>query len=200
MPASPRSLLIATHNAHKTAEIQAMLAPDFHVSDLSAYPAFTAAEETGLTFEENAIIKAIPASLLFPGLVLSDDSGLEVDALSGAPGVRSARYAGDKASDAENRAKLLRALESVRGKARGARFRCVMALAKNGKVLGTFNGTVEGVIINAERGEGGFGYDSLFVPEGFCETFAQLGAGIKNRLSHRSKALAQAARFLFEHP
>ncbi len=106
--------------------------------------------------------------------MLADDTGLEVDALGGAPGVVSARYAGPGATDADNRAKLLRELaaDGARGKARSARFRCVMVLAKRGAVLGTFDGAVEGVIINGERGEGGFGYDALFVPEGHCETFA----------------------------
>ena len=121
--------------------------------------------------------------------------GLEVDALGGAPGVISARYAGPRATDADNRARLLRELagDGVRGKARSARFRCVMCVARAGAVLGTFDGAVEGVIINHERGEGGFGYDSLFVPTGYCETFAQLPAEIKNRESHRARAVAKAA-------
>jgi XTP/dITP diphosphohydrolase len=186
-------LLIATKNAHKTAEIAAML-PGWEVSDLTAQPEIAAPEETGATFAENAAIKAVAASLRFEGLVLSDDSGLEVDALGGAPGVVSARYAGPDASDADNRARLLRELaaDGARGKARSARFRCVMTLAERGMVLGTFDGTVEGTIINAERGSGGFGYDSLFVPQGYCETFAQLPPSVKNQLSHRARALAKA--------
>jgi XTP/dITP diphosphohydrolase len=191
--AMPR-LLVATKNAHKTAEIRAMLGAEWEVTDLRAHPEIPAPEETGATFAENAVIKAVAASRLFPGaLVLSDDSGLEVDALGGAPGVRSARYAGEGASDAENRARLLRELEAAgaRGKQRAGRFRCVMALAEGGEVRGIFDGSVEGTIINAERGEGGFGYDALFVPEGECETFAQLPAEVKNRLSHRARALAK---------
>ncbi len=193
-----RSLLIATKNAHKTAEIRAMLGDGWDVSDLNAHPEIAAPEETGATFAENAAIKALAASRLFAGLVLADDSGLEVDALAGAPGVRSARYAGEKATDADNRAKLLRELAGARGKARTARFRCALALAEAGAVCAAFDGTVEGVIINAERGDGGFGYDALFVPTGHCETFAQLPASVKNQLSHRAMALESARAFLLQ--
>ena len=198
MKPAPLRLLIATKNAHKTAEIRAMLGPEWEITDLNAHPEVPAPEETGATFAENAAIKALAAAQLFPGLVLSDDSGLEVDALGGAPGVLSARYAGPAATDADNRARLLRELAATgaRGKARSARFRCVMAVAQEGRVLATFDGAVEGIIINEEKGEGGFGYDALFVPEGHCETFAQLPGGVKNTLSHRGRALHQAARML----
>ena len=189
-------LLIATKNAHKTAEIATMLGPDWDVTDLNAHPGIPAPEETGETFADNAAIKALAASRLFPGLVLADDSGLAVDALSGAPGVRSARYAGPQATDADNRAKLLRELANFRGRERTARFHCVLVLAEDGKKRGTFDGAVEGVIINSERGDGGFGYDALFIPEGHCETFAQLPAATKNILSHRARAVAKAAFFL----
>ena len=189
-------LLIATRNAHKTQEIAAILGPAWEVADLNAHPDVPSPEESGETFAENAAIKALSASRVFDGIVLADDSGLEVDALAGAPGVRSARYAGPGATDADNRAKLLRALEGVRGKARSGRFRCAMVLARAGAVLGTFEGAIKGVIVNGERGAGGFGYDALFVPEGHCETFAQLPAATKNALSHRARALAQAAAFL----
>ena len=175
-----------------------MLGAGWEVTDLNAHPDVPAPEETGETFAENAVIKALAAAERFAGIVLSDDSGLEVDALDGAPGVRSARYAGAAASDAANRLRLLRELEAkqARGKARSARFRCVMALVEDGKILGSFDGRVEGVIINAERGDGGFGYDSLFVPEGHCETFAQLPADVKNQLSHRGRALAKVLSYL----
>lgn len=191
-------LLIATKNAHKAQEIRAILGSDWDVTDLNAHPEVPAPEETGATFAENSAIKAVTASKIFPGYVLSDDSGLEVDALGGAPGVISARYAGPQATDADNRARLLRELaaDSVRGKARSARFRCVMCVARDGQVLETFDGAVEGVIINQERGEGGFGYDSLFVPSGYCETFGQLSAEVKNRESHRARALAKAHAYL----
>lgn len=186
-------LLIATRNAHKTDEIRAMLGPRWEVSDLNAHPEMPSPEENGDTFTENATIKALAASRVFPGFVLADDSGLEVDALDAEPGVHSARYAGEYASDADNRAKLLRELDrrEARGRQRTARFRCVMALTRGVDLLELGMGAVEGVIINAERGAGGFGYDSLFVPEGHCETFAQLPAEVKNSLSHRARALAR---------
>ena len=192
------NLLVATKNAHKTMEIAAILGRDWEVVDLTRYPEAPSPEETGATFAENAVIKAVAGSLLFDGLVLADDSGLEVDALGGAPGVYSARYAGVGATDAENRAKLLRELSRHRreGARCGARFRCVMAMAEKGQTLGTFEGAVEGGVIGEERGGGGFGYDALFVPEGFALTFAELPAEVKNGLSHRARALAGVGRFL----
>ena len=192
------TLLVATKNSHKTGEIRAILGPDWQVTDLNAHPEILSPEETGETFQANAEIKALAASQLFAGVVMADDSGLEVDALGGAPGVRSARYAGENATDAENRAKLLRELElaGARGKERSARFRCALAIAQGGRVLGVFEGAVEGIITPHERGSGGFGYDKLFVPEGECSTFGELSAEVKNRLSHRARALAGAVRFL----
>ena len=189
-------LIIATKNAHKTAEIAAKLGIDWEVDDLNAYPEMVSPEETGLTFEANATIKATIASKILGGWVMADDSGLEVDALGGAPGVRSARYAGLEANDAENRDCLLKALANFRGKERSARFRCALVLAKGGEPRGTFDGVVEGVIIHNERGGGGFGYDSIFLPDGFCETFGQLGSEIKNQVSHRARALEKAMNFL----
>jgi XTP/dITP diphosphohydrolase len=191
-------LLVATKNAHKTVEIAAILGKDWEVVDLTGYPEAPSPEETGETFAENAAIKAVAASLLFEGLVLSDDSGLEVDALGGAPGVYSARYAGAEASDADNREKLLRELAPHRrdGGPCAARFRCVMAIAERGKTLGTFDGAVEGEVIDNERGAGGFGYDALFIPAGSRQTFAELPAEVKNRHSHRARALVGAAEFL----
>lgn len=186
-------LLIATKNAHKTTEIAAMLGPGWPVEDLTAHPAIPAPDETGATFEENAAIKALAAAALFPGLVLADDSGLEVDALGGAPGVRSARYAGPGADDAANRARLRRELNVFPSP---ARFRCVLVLARGGEVLATCHGTVEGSIIGTERGAGGFGYDALFVPDGHGQTFAELPASVKNALSHRARALAAMRDFL----
>ena len=187
----PRPLLVSTRNAHKVVEIRQILGTGFNVADLSAIPSFPEVEETGATFEENAALKALAVSAQFDGWVIADDSGLEVDALGGAPGVRSARFSGDHATDASNRSLLLEKLESIRGKERSARFRCVIVLSRGSQILASFSGSVEGVIINQEKGEGGFGYDSLFVPDGHCETFAQLGAEIKNTLSHRSRALEQ---------
>jgi XTP/dITP diphosphohydrolase len=188
-------LLIATKNAHKTGEIRAILGAGWEVEDLTGHPEIPAPEETGATFVDNAIIKALAAAQLFPGYVLADDSGLEVDALGGAPGVFSARYAGPGATDADNRARLLRELSVFPS---AARFRCVMALARAGEVLGTFSGAVEGAIVGGEQGAGGFGYDPLFVPAGFGQTFGELPVETKNGLSHRARALAGVREFLIK--
>lgn len=177
-------------------EIAAILGPAWAVEDLTNRPEIPSPEETGATFAENAAIKAVAASQLYEGYVLADDSGLEVDALQGAPGVRSARYAGEEATDAENRSRLvgeLRALALAPGADLSARFRCVMALARHGAVAGNAEGAVEGKITLTEQGSGGFGYDCLFIPEGYTQTFGELPAEVKNALSHRSRAL-QALR------
>ena len=189
------SLLIATSNPHKRDEIRTLLGNDWKVLDLSAFPQALSPDETGLTFAENAEIKARAASEHFPGLVLADDSGLEVDALDGAPGVISARYAGGKATDADNRRKLLNALADTPSP-RSARFRCVICLAEAGELLGTFDGAIEGEIAAAEQGERGFGYDSIFVPRGGKRSFAEITAAEKNALSHRARALEKALAFL----
>jgi XTP/dITP diphosphohydrolase len=196
-----RRLLIATKNAHKTAEIRAILGDAWEVTDLTEFPDIPAPDETGQTFEENARIKAEAASRVFPGVVLSDDSGLEVDPLGGAPGVDSAIYAGKHGDDAANRARLkleLRRLEVP--PPWSARFRCVLALAENGRTLATFDGHVQGQVIMEERGTGGFGYDALFLPDGFQESFAELPSSTKNGLSHRGRALAKLQEFLRSHP
>jgi len=201
MFASMPRLLIATKNAHKTAEIRAILGDAWEISDLTAHPEVPAPEETGVTFEENARIKAEAASLVFPGLVISDDSGLEVDALGGAPGVNSAHYAGAQRDDEANRARLTRELAaSGVPEPWNARFRCVMAFAEAGRTVATFDGHVEGRVVSAERGTGGFGYDSLFIPDGHTGTFAQLASEVKNTLSHRARALAKAVEKLADHP
>ena len=192
-----RRLLIATKNAHKTEEIRAILGPNWDVSDLTQHPEILAPEESGGTFEANARIKAEVASLLFPGFVLSDDSGLEVDVLDGAPGVDSAIYAGQHGDSAANRERLKRELLAKDAvEPWTARFRCVMALAEKGRTLATFDGRVEGQVVAAERGSGGFGYDPLFVPDGYTESFGELSGEIKNQLSHRARALAKAKAFM----
>lgn len=185
------NLLIATKNAHKTAEFRAVLGDAWQITDLCVHPHISAPEETGRTFAENASIKAVQASTQFDGWVLADDSGLEVDALGGAPGVFSARYAGLQASDAQNRALLLRELSVFpEPAARRARFHCALALAEAGSVIEVFHGACEGHIQLAESGFGGFGYDSLFVPEGYRQSFAELSPQMKNQLSHRARAVA----------
>jgi XTP/dITP diphosphohydrolase len=203
-------LLVATRNAHKTREFEALLGQDFEVSDLSAFPATALPEETGRTFEENARLKASAVSLaagrVSPTggqdrclkdrhlLVLADDSGLEVDTLGGAPGIFSARYAGKNATGKENVKKLLRELERVGAQEiskRTARFRCALALARDGKIVDTYSGIVEGVIVDLPRGSAGFGYDPVFVPNGFDQTFGELPADVKNRISHRAGAVRE---------
>lgn len=196
-----KKILVATGNRHKTGEIRAMLGPGWLVEDLGDYPHLPSPVEDGATFADNAKIKALAASRELPGmLVLSDDSGLEVDALGGAPGVISARYAGEGATDAGNRARLKRELRSLLEQdvqaPFTARFRCCMALAQNGKTLGVFEGAVEGRVLLDEEGAGGFGYDALFVPDGFASSFGVLSATIKNELSHRARALAKVISHL----
>ena len=186
-------VLVSTRNAHKIGEIRAILGDRFEVLDLSGVPSMPEVEETGSTFEENATLKAVEASLHFEHWVIADDSGLEVDALGGAPGVISARYAGPQAKDADNNALLLKNLAEVTDADRTGRFQCCIVIARSGRKMAAFSGAVEGTLLREERGPGGFGYDPLFVPDGFTETFAELPASTKNQLSHRSRALEKAA-------
>src|SRR5437867_10215336 len=191
-------LLFATRNAHKTEEVQRILGPQFKVNDLADHPEIPHIEETGRTFQDNAILKAVAVSKRVPGFVISDDSGLEVDALGGAPGIHSARYAGANATNIEKIDKLLEELARVGAtkNARRTRFRCVLALARKGEVLGVFEGIVEGQIADRPLGSSGFGYDPIFVPKGFQRTFGQLGPEEKNHLSHRARALEKLRAFL----
>lgn len=226
---APLTLLIATRNAHKVGEIRVILGNDYHYLTLNDFPGSPKVIEDAGTFAGNATKKAVelgnwlltsPHSSVLTRhfFVLADDSGLEVDALNGAPGVHSARFAAlgsgkaDNSSDAENNAKLLRLLKDVPLEKRTARFRCVLALIpvecenQKSKIENPtspvcfadelemqteiFDGTCEGRIDFAPRGKGGFGYDPLFIPNGFEQSFAELGEDTKNRLSHRAKALA----------
>ncbi len=191
-------LLVATRNAHKTEEIQRILGPQFNVTDLADHPEIPHIAESGTTFQENAILKAVAVSKRMPGFVIADDSGLEVEALGGAPGVHSARYAGMNATDQEKTDKLLEELTRVGAtkNARRARFRCVLALACKGNVLGAFEGIIKGQIADRPRGSHGFGYDPIFMPEGFQQTFGELGLAEKNQLSHRARALERLRTFL----
>ena len=189
---------MATRNPHKTRELQQILGSEFTVRDLRAYPEISEIAETGTSFEENAKLKALAVSRKLPGLVAADDSGLEVDALGGAPGIYSARYAGANATNKERIDKLLEELARIDPKKeqRSARFRCVLALARNSEVLGIFEGIVEGQIADRPRGSHGFGYDPIFVPNGFQQTFGQLRPAEKNQLSHRARALEKLRAFL----
>jgi XTP/dITP diphosphohydrolase len=224
------TFLIATRNAHKVGEIRAILGNDFVYLTLDNFPGAPKVVEDAGTFAGNATKKAVElakyvaASQLStlnsqPFFVLADDSGLEVDALNGAPGVHSARFAaldsgaGENSKDSDNNAKLLRLLKDVPREKRSARFRCVIALTPvsldpRPSTLGAsaspvcyadelemtteiFDGTCEGRIEFAPHGQGGFGYDPLFIPNGFEQSFAELEEDVKNSLSHRSKALAK---------
>ena len=189
-------LLLATRNANKTREFRELLGKDFDLHDLSLFDEMAIPKESGRTFEENAILKAVAASQDRRVqdrhlLVVADDSGLEVDALNGAPGIFSARYAGENASDKENIEKLLSELARRNAPLdqRSARFRCIIALAREGELLGKFEGVVEGLIIDLPRGSLGFGYDPIFVPNGFDKTFGELPIELKNRISHRARAI-----------
>ena len=187
------SLLIATGNRHKFHEIAAIL-DHFHLSLISLKDLAGAPEviEDGDTFEANALKKAVTLAR-FSGLwTLADDSGLEVVALNGEPGVWSARYAGEPSNDAANNQKLLAKLEE--GHDRRARFRCVIALSDPAGRGRTVSGACEGSLLTAVRGQGGFGYDPLFVPDGYSQTFAELPPEIKNGISHRARALAVAVQ------
>lgn len=242
------TLLIATRNAHKVGEIRGILGPAFPCVTLRDYPSAPAVVEDAPTFEGNALKKAIQLahwlsscadpSRPLPDFVLADDSGLEVDALHGAPGVHSARFAAQdlssahlasasaasqagggpgfhapsasagNTSDADNNARLLQLLREVPAEKRTARFRCVVALTPTTPAAHEsasavcyadeaewrteiFNGTCEGRISFTPAGAGGFGYDPLFVPDGHDRSFAELGEDVKNRISHRARALEQ---------
>ena len=224
----PTTLLIATRNRHKTEEIAAILGAGFACLTLDAAPGAPTPVEDAATFEGNALIKALSLGAWLvaqPGhdlwkrnisgrfLALADDSGLEVDALDGAPGVHSARFAAldtgatGNSPDAANNAKLIRLLASVPPEKRAARFRCCLAVvplrpgattAELKASARTFSGACEGRIHPEPSGQGGFGYDPLFIPAGYDRSFAELGEEVKNRLSHRAQALVGLRSHLFE--
>ena len=197
-------LCLATTNRGKLAELRALLA-DLPISILSlaeALPGKPQAVEDGATLLDNAFIKARAAASATVMVTLAEDAGLAVDALGGRPGVRSARFAGEGATDAENNAALLKALEEVEDGQRAARFRCVMVLidpwAEGEAREIVVEGRCEGVIARAPRGGGGFGYDPLFLVDGFGQTMAELGDDEKNRISHRARAIAALRPALVE--
>lgn len=182
-------LLIATSSRHKLGEISAFLARlPYRIVGLDSFPPVDAPEENGSTFEENALIKARAYSAAFNVPCVADDSGLVVDALGGRPGIFSARYAGPNADDAANNAKLLAELDGVPDPQRTARFVCCCVYLAPDDVPHIEIGTVEGRIAHAVSGSHGFGYDPLFVPDGYEQTFGELDPTIKAAVSHRSKA------------
>ncbi len=188
-----KSLLVATRNRGKLREIVELLeAAGVECDSLAGHPEVGDVEESGASFEENARLKASAAARASGLWALGEDSGLEVDALGGAPGVRSARYAGKHGDDAANNGKLLAELGSRLDRA--ARYRCAMALARpDGEIVAATSGTCEGEIATAPRGGGGFGYDPCFVPSGRSLTMAELSPAEKHDLSHRGRA-ARAMR------
>ena len=187
-------IVIASSNAHKVEEYRALLKDqDVELQSLADYPGFPGVEENGSTFAENASLKAAAVSKYCDAAAFADDSGLEVAALDGRPGIHSARYA---ENDAARRQKLLGELKGVTD--RSARFVCVIAIAFNGEVIETFEGEVRGKILTEERGEGGFGYDPLFVPDGCDQTFGEMPQELKNRISHRAAAFRKAMEFIEE--
>lgn len=184
-------LIIASTNIHKVREFRSMLKPFTRLDllSLSDFPNYVPPEETGKTFEENARLKAEHAAKALNRWVIADDSGLVVPALNGAPGVFSARYAGNDATDLENRKKLLEEMQHLMEEDRQAFFECAIALASPEGLKKCVKGICEGTLLTKDRGGGGFGYDPLFVKYGYNKTFAELGEVIKNRISHRRKAL-----------
>ena len=193
-------LVLATRNNGKVREISDMLEAQTELQLLSLhnYPDAPIVVEDGTTYEENAIKKASTLAKYTGHLTMADDSGLEVDALDGAPGVHSARYGGENASDQDRITKLLDAIQSVPDDQRLGRFICAVAIADPLSQPEVVRGVCEGRIIHTPRGEAGFGYDPIFVPAGYDKTFAELGDEIKNRISHRARALGKARKRLSE--
>lgn len=186
------TLILATGNLHKVEEF-ARLLKDSNVDVISAKVCggMPEVDENGSTFAENAHIKARALHALAPNgaWVMADDSGLEVDELNGAPGIYSARYAGSGASDKDNVAKLLKAMQGLSVNLRKARFKCVLCVIDSKGGVTYHEGTCEGRIATESHGEGGFGYDPVFVPDGYFESLAELGSELKNRISHRARAV-----------
>ena len=194
-------VVIASKNKKKVEEIKKIFSTigiECEIHTLDEFPQVGEVEEDGRTFKENAIKKALHISKATGMIAIADDSGLEVDALGGAPGVRSARYSGPEANDRSNNEKLLKALEGLSDEQRDARFVCCIALAK-GDDIQTFEGYVKGRIGHVPKGDRGFGYDPIFYPEGYERTFAEMTDEEKNAISHRAKALKLLGEYLKEN-
>lgn len=189
----PMKLLIATRNADKLEEIRAIFAvPSLELVSMNDYPDLPQVVEDGPSFDVNAIKKAVTMAFATKLWTMADDSGLEVDALHGAPGVCSARYAGRPVSYEANNTKLLKELENVTN--RKARFRCAVALSSPAGRAQVVEEKCEGLIVDSPRGSNGFGYDPLFMPDGYNQTFAEMESDVKNRISHRASALNLARK------
>lgn len=193
-------LIVATRNPHKYQEIRRILRPaDLRIRSLADLPAHPEVNENGRTLASNALKKAADVARRYNRPAVSDDSGLFVPALGGAPGVRSARYAGPDKDYSANNQKLLRAMLQLRGRDRRAYFATVVALTGPGQRPRTFEGRIWGRIIPIPRGQNGFGYDPVFVPRGYKQTFAEMSLTEKNRLSHRARAFRKLAAYLKEN-
>lgn len=192
-----KEIVVATRNQHKLREIKTLLSGiPIKVVSLNNFRHVPAVKENARTLEANAKKKAVEVSRFLGGLALADDSGLEVKALGNKPGVRSARFSGKGATYASNNAKLLNLLKNVPDNRRNAMFRCVIAVADRGRIVGIAEGRCKGRIGHSPLGRAGFGYDPVFIPYGYKKTFAQMGIKKKNRISHRSKALVQAKNII----
>jgi XTP/dITP diphosphohydrolase len=193
-----KSLLLGTRNPGKIYEIKLIIGDlGLELYSLQEFSGIEVPEENADTYAGNAILKAQFYARATRMLALADDSGLEVEALGGAPGVLSARYAGEHATDADRRTLLLSELAKTGSQNRRARFMCAIAIVGvNGEVLNVSEGVCEGAITFAPRGDSGFGYDPLFVPDGYDRTFGELSDEIKNRISHRARALTKLREFL----
>ena len=191
-------ILAATGNSGKIRELKDFLTElDLRLRSLTEFSQVVEAEETGATFIENAVLKAKSYALQTNLWTLADDSGLEVDALDGAPGIFSARYAGQNATDEEKIAKLLQELNDLPNAERGARFACAMAVSdENGEIKFSAEGICRGRIALFPSGRNGFGYDPIFIPDGFDQTFGELSVEIKRKISHRAQAIAKIIQFL----
>ena len=189
-------LILATHNDHKAEEFRKIL-PQYSVKTLADLGYYEEIEETATDLEGNSLLKAETIFKRYGHVVISDDSGLEVDVLNGAPGVYSARYAGEPRNNERNTEKLLDKLQGASN--RKANFRTVITLM-NAKNSFQFEGIISGTIAKSPRGEAGFGYDPVFIPEGYQLTFAELTANVKNKISHRANAIEKLLHFLNEHP
>ncbi|KKI92275.1 nucleoside-triphosphate diphosphatase [Bacillus sp. SA1-12] len=186
-----KEIIIATKNQGKVKEFEALLSPlGFHIQSLLDYPDSIDVEETGTTFEENAILKAEAISKSYQRMTIADDSGLAIDYLGGRPGIFSARYAGPAKDDQDNINKVLEELSGVKSlEDRSARFICALALSIPGQQTKTVVGTCEGYISMERQGENGFGYDPIFIVEGLNKTMASISKEEKNRISHRAEAI-----------
>mgnify|MGYP003295337625 CR=1 FL=1 len=188
-----KDLVFVTHNAHKSKEVNAIIGNHFEIKNLSDLNIFEEIPETGSTFKENALQKAEYVYKKLGCNCFADDTGLMVDALDGAPGVYSARYAGEPSNSQRNIEKLLKNLEGKTN--RKAQFTTIIAVILNDETF-FFEGTIRGQIIETQKGDGGFGYDSIFMPDGYDKTFAELPAEVKNSISHRAIAMQKFKEFL----